>query len=47
MVEDVSGFVDQNTKKPLKITNIQCGRKHVVVTFEYGAFFVWGDNENG
>jgi alpha-tubulin suppressor-like RCC1 family protein len=24
-----------------------CGRKHCVATFEYGAFFVWGDNENG
>ena len=24
-----------------------CGKKHCIATFEYGAFFVWGDNENG
>lgn len=47
MIEDVSGFVDQNTNKPLHITNVACGRKHCILTFEYGAFFIWGDNENG
>lgn len=47
LIEDVSGFVDQNTKKPLRITNITCGKKHTIITFEYGAFFIWGDNENG
>jgi alpha-tubulin suppressor-like RCC1 family protein len=31
----------------LKITNITCGKKHSIITFEYGAFFIWGDNENG
>ena len=47
LVEDVSGYVDQNTNKPLHISNIACGRKHCILTFEYGAFFIWGDNEFG
>ena len=48
MIEDISGFVDmQNNAKPLKINNISCGRKHTIATFDYGAFFIWGDNEFG
>ncbi len=43
----MSGFVDQSTNKPLHITNVSCGRKHCILTFEYGAFFIWGDNEKG
>ena len=26
---------------------MSCGRKHCAVTFDYGAFFIWGDNEYG
>ncbi len=33
--------------KPLKINNLTCGRRHCVATFDYGAFFIWGDNEFG
>ena len=47
LVEDVSGFVDQNKNKPLTISNITSGKRHTIVTFDYGAFFIWGDNENG
>jgi len=47
LIEDVSGYVDQNTNKPLHISNVSCGRKHCILTFEYGAFFIWGDNEYG
>ena len=47
-VEDISGFVDlHSTNAPLTINNMSCGRKHCVVTFDYGAFFIWGDNEHG
>jgi len=48
LVEDISGFVDlHSTNAPLTINNMSCGRKHCVVTFDYGAFFIWGDNEHG
>lgn len=47
MIEDISGFVDQSTNKPLKVSGMTCGRKHSIVTFDYGAFFIWGDNEFG
>jgi alpha-tubulin suppressor-like RCC1 family protein len=47
MIEDLSGFVDRNKKNPLKVSNIACGLKHAVVTFDYGAFYIWGDNEFG
>jgi alpha-tubulin suppressor-like RCC1 family protein len=47
LVEDISGFVDMYENIPLKITNLTCGRRHCVATFNYGAFFIWGDNEYG
>jgi hypothetical protein len=47
LVEDISGFVDLYENIPLKITNLTCGRRHCAATFNYGAFFVWGDNEFG
>jgi alpha-tubulin suppressor-like RCC1 family protein len=46
-IEDISGFVDMYENIPLKITNLTCGRRHCVATFNYGAFFIWGDNEFG
>lgn len=45
-MDDISGFVDE-IKSPLKITHISCGKKHALAAFEYGAFYVWGDNEYG
>jgi hypothetical protein len=47
LVEDISGYVDKNSNAPLIINNLVCGRKHCLATFDYGAFFVWGDNEFG
>jgi alpha-tubulin suppressor-like RCC1 family protein len=47
LIEDVSGFVDMYENKPLSINNLTCGRRHCVATFDYGAFFIWGDNEFG
>mmetsp|Transcript_4812 Transcript_4812/g.8254 ORF Transcript_4812/g.8254 Transcript_4812/m.8254 type:complete len:91 (+) Transcript_4812:1487-1759(+) len=29
------------------VSNIQCGNRHCVATFDYGAFFIWGDNNVG
>lgn len=47
LVEDISGFVDLHKGDPLTISNLTCGRRHCAATFDYGAFFVWGDNEFG
>ena len=47
LVEDISGFVDLYKNTPLTINNLSCGRKHCIATFDYGAFFIWGDNEYG
>ena len=47
MLEDLSGFSDMNKGTALKIHKLTCGRRHCVATFNYGAFFMWGDNEFG
>jgi alpha-tubulin suppressor-like RCC1 family protein len=47
LIEDISGFVDLYENKPLNINNLTCGRRHCIATFDYGAFFIWGDNEFG
>jgi alpha-tubulin suppressor-like RCC1 family protein len=48
LVEDISGFVDMYaSNQPLRVSNLTCGKRHCVATFNYGAFFVWGDNEFG
>jgi alpha-tubulin suppressor-like RCC1 family protein len=47
LIEDISGFVNSSKGKPLNINNLSCGRKHCIAAFDYGAFFIWGDNENG
>jgi alpha-tubulin suppressor-like RCC1 family protein len=47
LIEDISGFVDLYKGVPLTVNNISCGRRHCVATFDYGAFFIWGDNEFG
>lgn len=46
LVDDISGLVDEY-KKPTKITNLACGFDHTVVTFDFGAFFQWGENLDG
>jgi len=46
-VEDLSGFIDKYKEKPLRINRISCGRGHCIATFDYGAFFIWGNNEFG
>ena len=33
--------------KPLHIKKVVCGSKHCMATFDYGAFYFWGDNEKG
>lgn len=47
MVEDISGFIDSSTNKPVRLLNLESGRRHSVAVFNYGAFFMWGDNEYG
>lgn len=34
-------------QQPLHIKKIVCGRRFCLAAFDYGAFFVWGDNEVG
>ena len=34
-------------KVPLTINNLACGRRHCIATFDYGAFFIWGENAEG
>lgn len=46
-IDDISGFIDRSANKSLKISHVDCGRRHAVVTFDYGAFYIWGDNEFG
>jgi alpha-tubulin suppressor-like RCC1 family protein len=49
MVEDVSELFDSvdEHQTPLHIKKIVCGRRFCMAAFDYGAFFVWGDNEVG
>lgn len=45
--DDISGVFDRSRSQPIKISQIACGRRHCIATFDYGAFFIWGDNEFG
>lgn len=49
LVEDISELYDSMDEKqsPLLIKKLVCGRRHCMVSFDYGAFFFWGDNELG
>lgn len=49
LVEDVSELYDglDEGQKPLHITNIACGKRHCIASLDYGAFYIWGDNEKG
>ena len=46
LVPDVSDLFDE-ADQPLMINHIQCGRRHCVASFDYGAFVFWGDNQVG
>lgn len=45
-LEDISDFVDEE-RKPLKIKSLSSGNNHTIATFDYGSFFIWGDNLKG
>lgn len=49
MVEDISELFDQvdENQQPLHIKKLVCGRRFCMASFNYGAFFAWGDNELG
>jgi len=49
LVEDVSELFDSvdEHQQPLHIKKLVCGRRFCMAAFDYGAFFVWGDNEVG
>jgi len=52
LIEDMSELFDTDDEsgvglKPLHVSNISCGRRHCMATFDYGSFFFWGDNEHG
>ena len=49
MITDISELYDSSdaTRRPLHIEHLSCGRRHCLASFEYGAFFYWGDNEFG
>mmetsp|Transcript_19874 Transcript_19874/g.23037 ORF Transcript_19874/g.23037 Transcript_19874/m.23037 type:complete len:83 (+) Transcript_19874:867-1115(+) len=46
-IDDISGFMDSYKKQPLNIAFVACGRRHSMLLFDYGAFYIWGDNEKG
>ena len=43
LVSDISDLFDESNN-PLMIRDIQCGRRHCLCSFDYGAFLFWGDN---
>jgi len=45
-VPDLSDCFDEKDEARM-IDHIQCGRRHCVATFDYGAFRYWGDNNAG
>ena len=49
LIEDISDLYDpfDENQSPLQVQKLSCGRRHCMVSFEYGAFFFWGDNESG
>lgn len=46
LVPDLSDLFDES-ETALTITNLQCGRRHCVAAYDYGAFLFWGDNQVG
>jgi alpha-tubulin suppressor-like RCC1 family protein len=46
LVPDISELFDEHDD-PRFISQLQCGRRHCVATFDYGSFMFWGDNQVG
>lgn len=46
MLPDLSELFSE-ADEPLMINHIQCGRRHCVASFDFGAFLFWGDNQVG
>lgn len=46
VMPDISDLFDE-ADEALFIDNLQCGRRHCVASFDYGAFVSWGDNQVG
>ena len=46
LVPDLSDLFDES-ETALTITNLQCGRRHCMAAYDYGAFLFWGDNQVG
>jgi len=44
---DISNLTDSETKEPLFIEFLTCGRRHCMAKFEYGGFMFWGENNVG
>lgn len=43
LVPDLSDLFDE-ADRPLMLNHLQCGRRHCIASFDYGAFVFWGDN---
>lgn len=46
LIQDISDLFDEKNEY-LGVVNLQCGRRHCVANFDYGAFLYWGDNQVG
>ena len=46
LVPDISDLFDEKDEARM-INHIQCGRRHCIATFDFGAFVFWGDNQVG
>lgn len=46
LVPDLSDLFDENDQARM-INHLQCGRRHCIATFDFGAFVFWGDNHVG
>ena len=49
LLSDISELYDSSDvkRKPLSLDNLSSGKRHTLASFDYGAFFFWGDNEFG
>jgi len=46
LVPDISDLFDEKDEARM-INHLQCGRRHCIATFDFGAFVFWGDNQVG
>lgn len=48
MLQDISGLINTNNSKPIKIHSFECGNKHCLMLFKNPRIiFAWGNNEHG